>query len=113
LLEAFYDTMGDVNTGFKNAIALAKNGADGNQSQLDLMIREHELYHGAALHKLISVGEFPIEIKPFAQSKGNSSYVINGRVGVYIKHSTLRMSLLGVYISASSPRGTFANGRNL
>ena len=32
-LNEFYDTIRDVNTQFKNAIALAKNGADGSQSQ--------------------------------------------------------------------------------
>ncbi|PYP90122.1 MAG: hypothetical protein DMG65_12240 [Candidatus Angelobacter sp. Gp1-AA117] len=59
------------------------------------MVREHELYYGAALLKLISLSEYPVEIKPFASFKGNSSYVINGKVGIYIKHSTLRMSPWG------------------
>lgn len=55
------------------------------------MIRDHELYHGAALVRLLSTGELPIEVKPFAPG-GKSSYVINGIIGVYIKHSALRMS---------------------
>lgn len=54
------------------------------------MIREHELFHGAALLKLLSTGQRPMEIKPFAASK--SSYVVNGIIGLYIKHSALRMS---------------------
>jgi hypothetical protein len=59
------------------------------------MVREHELYHGAALLKLISSSECPVDIKPFAPFKGKSSYVINGKIGVYIKHSALRMSPWG------------------
>lgn len=39
-LNAFYDTLGDVNTQFKNAIALAKNGADGSQSQVDQVLSD-------------------------------------------------------------------------
>lgn len=56
------------------------------------MIREHELYHGAALLKLLSSGELPIEVKPFAIAGAKSSYVINRSIGVFIKHSALRMS---------------------
>jgi uncharacterized coiled-coil DUF342 family protein len=39
-LNEFYDTMRDVNTQFKNAIALAKNGVDGNQSQVDQVLND-------------------------------------------------------------------------
>src|SRR5882762_9765613 len=59
------------------------------------MVREHELYHGAALLKLISSSKSPIEIQSFPQFKGNSSYVVNGKIGIYIKHSALRMSPWG------------------
>lgn len=59
------------------------------------MVREHELYHGAALLKLISNSEDPIEIKPFGSFKAKSSYVVNGKIGIYIKHSALRMSPWG------------------
>lgn len=56
------------------------------------MIRDHELYHGAALLKLLSSGALPIEAKPFSASANNSAYVINEKIGLYIKHSSLRMS---------------------
>jgi hypothetical protein len=56
------------------------------------MIREHELYHGAALLKLLSRSEQPIEVKAFTAAGVKSSYVINGILGIYIKHSALRMS---------------------
>jgi len=56
------------------------------------MIREHELYHGAALLKLLSSGALPIEVRPFSTSGSKSSYLINGKIGVYIKHSSIRMS---------------------
>jgi hypothetical protein len=39
-LNVFYDTMRDVNTQFKTAIALAKNGADGSQSQVDQVLND-------------------------------------------------------------------------
>lgn len=39
-LNEFYDTLRDVNTQFKNAIALAKNGADGSQSQVDQVLND-------------------------------------------------------------------------
>lgn len=39
-LNAFYDTLRDVNKQFKNAIALAKNGVDGNQSQVDQVLSD-------------------------------------------------------------------------
>jgi len=56
------------------------------------MVREHELFHGAALLKLISSSGTAVEIKPFAHLAGKSSYVVNGKIGIYIKHSALRMS---------------------
>jgi hypothetical protein len=56
------------------------------------MIREHELYHGAALLKLLSRAEQPVEVKAFTASGVKSSYIINGIVDIYIKHSALRMS---------------------
>lgn len=56
------------------------------------MIREHELYHGATLLKLLSSGTQSIEIKPFSASATKSAYVINGKIGLYLKHSSLRMS---------------------
>ena len=39
-LNEFYDMLRDVNTQFKNAIALAKNGADGSQSQVDQVLND-------------------------------------------------------------------------
>jgi hypothetical protein len=39
-LNEFYDVLRDVNAQFKNVIALAKNGADGSQSQVDQVLND-------------------------------------------------------------------------
>jgi hypothetical protein len=39
-VSAFYDTIRDVNAQFKNAVSLAKNGVDGNQSQVDQVLSD-------------------------------------------------------------------------
>lgn len=55
------------------------------------MVREFEFYHGAALARLIH-GNKSISIEQYAAGTSNASYVINGRLGFYIKHSTSRLS---------------------
>jgi hypothetical protein len=55
------------------------------------MIKEFEFYHGAVLSKLIhySINNVTLGIYP---SPSNASYILNGNTGLYIKHSTKRMS---------------------
>ena len=55
------------------------------------MIKEYEFYHGVVFSKLIHFGENNISIKPYP-SDTNASYVLNDNIGIYIKHSTKRLS---------------------
>ena len=54
------------------------------------MIKDFEFYHGAALTRLIHMKQ-AVLIKLFP-STNNASYVINEKIGLYLKHSTKRMS---------------------
>ena len=55
------------------------------------MIKEFEFYHGVVFSKLIHNIPDGISIKLYS-SPSNASYVINDNIGIYIKHSTKRMS---------------------
>ena len=55
------------------------------------MIREFELYHGAVLGKLIRA-ENDLVIEQYPGFGRNSAYVINKRVGLYVKYSTNRLT---------------------
>lgn len=55
------------------------------------MVREFEFYHGSALTRLIH-GHENISIKQYAAATSNASYVVNDRAGLYLKHSTSRLS---------------------
>lgn len=55
------------------------------------MIKEFEFYHGVVFSKLIHSIPDGISIKLYP-SPSNASYVINDNIGIYIKHSTKRMS---------------------
>lgn len=54
------------------------------------MIREFEFYHGVVLSRLVH-GKVPVQIHTYP-TDSNASYVLNGTVGLYIKHSTKRMT---------------------
>lgn len=54
------------------------------------MIREFEFYHGVVLSRLVH-GNVPVQIYPFPTTS-NASYVLNGAVGLYIKHSAKRLT---------------------
>jgi hypothetical protein len=54
------------------------------------MVKEFEFYHGAAITRLIHSRE-TISIRVFPDH-GNASYVINEKVGLYLKYSSSRMS---------------------
>jgi len=54
------------------------------------MIRDFEFFHGAALAKLVHSGR-RMTIATFKGSS-NASYVVNDRCGLYLKHSSSRMS---------------------
>lgn len=54
------------------------------------MIHEFEFYHGAVLTKIALDGH-DSDIKSY-NSPSRSSYVINNKIGLYIKHSTNRLT---------------------
>jgi hypothetical protein len=55
------------------------------------MIKEFEFFHGVVFTKLIhsSIGTVSITRYP---TEGNSSYIINEKIGLYVKYSAKRMS---------------------
>ncbi len=55
------------------------------------MIKNFERYHGLALSRLLHATGLEIGIRAITDS-GNSSYVLNGRIGLYVKYSTKRLS---------------------
>ena len=52
-------------------------------------MRDFEQYHGAALIKIINAGSFKI-IEKF--DKSNSSYLVDKKIGLFIKYSRKRLS---------------------
>ena len=54
------------------------------------MIKEFEFYHGVVLSRLIH-SNIAVTINTY-QTNSNASYVLNDSVGLYIKHSTKRMT---------------------
>jgi hypothetical protein len=56
------------------------------------MISEYKLYHGAVLAELVHELSVPVAIDELNESGRLSSYVLNGRVGLQIKHSTQRLT---------------------
>ena len=56
------------------------------------MLDEYEYYQGAVLRKLVVEGDYSTSIRPFVREGRITAFVVNGRVGVYIKHSSKRMS---------------------
>jgi len=55
-----------------------------------MALKEYEFYNGAVLNRLIRKGK-PIEIDVFPTSNSNS-FMINKKVGLYIKYSTKKIS---------------------
>jgi hypothetical protein len=53
--------------------------------------KEFEQYHGIVLTCIVHSAPKPVTVE-FYPSKSNSSYVLNGSTGLYIKHSTKRTS---------------------
>ena len=56
------------------------------------MISEFEYYHGVALRSIIATSPAAVSIATSDFAGRVNSYLINGRVGVHIKHSTKRLS---------------------
>lgn len=55
------------------------------------MIKEFEQYHGAVFSRLLHKTQNKIAIRTYP-SQSNASYILDEKMGLYIKHSTKRMS---------------------
>lgn len=58
------------------------------------MLDEYEFYQGVVLRQLAVENDFSMSVsfRPFVREGRVNAFVMNGRVGVYIKHSSRRMS---------------------
>jgi hypothetical protein len=56
------------------------------------MFDEYEAYQGVVLRHLVVDAGKPIEIKPFVTHGRISSFILNNRAGVFVKHSSKRLS---------------------
>jgi hypothetical protein len=56
------------------------------------MLDEYEFYQGAVLRQLIIESETSLTFRPFLREGRINAFVVNGRVGVYVKHSSKRMT---------------------
>jgi hypothetical protein len=57
------------------------------------MIKEFEFFHGAAFTKLIHSNQL-VSLKLYS-AQSYASYIVNDRVGLYLKHSTSRLTPWG------------------
>jgi hypothetical protein len=55
------------------------------------MIPEYKLYQGAVLAELVDVMGAPVQIEELSEAGRLASYVLNGRVGLHVKHSAQRL----------------------
>lgn len=56
------------------------------------MIREYKLYHGAVMAELVDCLEKPVAIEEMVEDGRLTSYILDGRVGLHVKHSTKRLN---------------------
>ena len=56
------------------------------------MLDEYEFYQGVVLRHLAVEADYSISFRPFVREGRINAFVVNGRVGVYVKHSSKRMS---------------------
>ena len=54
------------------------------------MIAEYKLYHGAVLSELVDISEVDLVIGELQEEGRLTSYILNQRIGLHIKHSTSR-----------------------
>src|SRR5437016_1677422 len=55
------------------------------------MSDEYEFYQGVVLRRLITESDVSLIFRPFLREGRINAFVINGKVGVFIKHSAARM----------------------
>jgi hypothetical protein len=56
------------------------------------MLDDYEFYQGAVLRRLVVETDYSTSFRPFVREGRMSAFVVNGRIGVYMKHSSKRMS---------------------
>jgi hypothetical protein len=56
------------------------------------MFDDYEFYQGVVLRNLIVNADFSVMVRPFVREGRIIAFVVNSRIGVFMKHSTKRMS---------------------
>ena len=56
------------------------------------MLDDYEFYQGAVLRRLVVETDYSTSFRPFVREGRMSAFVVNARIGVYMKHSSKRMS---------------------
>jgi hypothetical protein len=56
------------------------------------MFDDYELYHGVVLRQIVIGAPYGARIKPFEREGRINAYAINGRIGLFIKHSSKRIT---------------------
>src|SRR5690349_3549197 len=58
------------------------------------MLDDYEFYQGVVLRQLAVANDYSMSVtfRPFVREGRINAFVMNGRIGVYIKHSSKRMS---------------------
>lgn len=56
------------------------------------MLDDYEFYQGVVLRRLVIETDYSTSFRPFVREGRMSAFVVNGRIGVYMKHSSKRMS---------------------
>jgi hypothetical protein len=56
------------------------------------MSDEYEFYQGVVLRQLVVNSELSLIMRPFLREGRINAFIINGKVGVFIKHSSKRMT---------------------
>lgn len=56
------------------------------------MSDEYEFYQGVVLRQLVVQSDFSIMLRPFEKQGRINAFVVNSKIGVFIKHSGKRMS---------------------
>ena len=55
------------------------------------MIKEFEFFHGLVFARILHGTQRPLVLTPF-QENSNASYIVNEKIGLYIKYSSKRMT---------------------
>lgn len=56
------------------------------------MLDDYEFYQGVVLRRLVIETDYSTSFRPFVREGRTSAFVVNGGIGVYMKHSSKRMS---------------------